>query len=151
MSSRRNVRLEKELESFNEAPIEGISIKSMEKNRLKFICSIKGPKDTPYEKGTFYLNLEIPEKYPINSKIKFSFITPIFHPNISSYGRLCDFIMDSPAMTIPKYLLLISSLIANPIPDDPLEPEIAYLYRTDKAKFESIAKKWTELYAMKKE
>ena len=54
-------------------------------------------------------------------------------------------------MTIPKYLLLISSLIAKPIPDDPLEPEIAYLYRTDKAKFESIAKKWTELYAMKKE
>ena len=53
MSSRRNVRLEKELESFNEAPIEGISIKSMDKNRLKLLCSIKGPKDTPYEKGTF--------------------------------------------------------------------------------------------------
>jgi len=33
-------------------------------------------------------------------------------------------------------------------PDDPLVPEIAQIYKTDKARFEATAREWTRKYAM---
>ena len=33
-------------------------------------------------------------------------------------------------------------------PDDPLVPDIAHLYKTDKSKYERNAQEWTKKYAM---
>ena len=45
-------------------------------------------------------------------------------------------------------LLSICSLLTDPNPDDPLVPEIAHMYKTDKNKYESTARSWTQKYAM---
>ena len=45
-------------------------------------------------------------------------------------------------------LLSISSLLTDPNPDDPLVPEIAQIYKSDRAKYEATAKEWTRKYAM---
>lgn len=45
-------------------------------------------------------------------------------------------------------LLSISSLLTDPNPDDPLVPEIAKVYKTDRAKYEAIGREWTKKYAM---
>ncbi len=37
--------------------------------------------------------------------------------------------------------------MTDPNPDDPLVPEIAHIYKNDKAKFEASAKEWTRKYA----
>ena len=37
---------------------------------------------------------------------------------------------------------------ADPNPDDPLEPEIANLYKTNRSKFDTLAKEWTQKYAV---
>uniref|UniRef100_A0A8C9LGP0 Ubiquitin conjugating enzyme E2 D3 n=1 Tax=Pavo cristatus TaxID=9049 RepID=A0A8C9LGP0_PAVCR len=42
-------------------------------------------------------------------------------------------------------LLSICSLLCDPNPDDPLVPEIARIYKTDRDK---LAREWTEKYAM---
>ena len=44
-------------------------------------------------------------------------------------------------------LLSISSLLTDPNPDDPLVPEIANIYKTDKARYEGTAREWTRKYA----
>ena len=44
----------------------------------------------------------------------------------------------SPALTISKVLLSICSLLTDPNPDDPLVPEIAHLYKTNRAEFEKV-------------
>ena len=49
----------------------------------------------------------------------------------------------SPALTISKVLLSICSLLNDPNPDDPLVPEIAHLYKTNRAEYEKTAKEWT--------
>lgn len=47
-----------------------------------------------------------------------------------------------------QVLLSICSLLTDPNPDDPLVPEIAHMYKTDRAKYESTARVWTQKYAM---
>jgi len=54
----------------------------------------------------------------------------------------------SPALTISKVLLSITSLLSDPNPDDPLMPEIAKLYKSNKAKHDVNARESTMKYAM---
>ncbi|KAF7252345.1 Ubiquitin-conjugating enzyme E2 D3 [Varanus komodoensis] len=52
----------------------------------------------------------------------------------------------------PKAILLsICSLLCDPNPDDPLVPEIARIYKTDRDKYNRISREWTQKYAMSKE
>lgn len=47
-----------------------------------------------------------------------------------------------------QVLLSICSLLTDPNPDDPLVPEIAHMYKTDRTKYEATARSWTQKYAM---
>jgi ubiquitin-conjugating enzyme E2 D/E len=45
-------------------------------------------------------------------------------------------------------LLSISSLLTDPNPDDPLVPEIARVYKTNREQYEKVGREWTKKYAM---
>ena len=53
----------------------------------------------------------------------------------------------SPALTISKVLISISSLLTDPNTEDPLVPEIAKLYKTNKVLHDATAAQWTVKYA----
>uniref|UniRef100_A0A8C0NZ35 UBC core domain-containing protein n=1 Tax=Canis lupus familiaris TaxID=9615 RepID=A0A8C0NZ35_CANLF len=47
-----------------------------------------GPQDSPFEGGTFKLELFFPEEYPV-AAATVRFMTKIYHPNVGKSGRIC--------------------------------------------------------------
>lgn len=147
MASRRIL---KELEELRAHPLETCSAGPIkEEDPFTWEATILGPKDSPYEGGCFSLRLEFPVNYPFRPP-KVVFVTKVFHPNINSQGGIClDILKDqwSPALSVAKVLLSISSLLTDANPKDPLVPDIARLYVEDRAEFDRTAREWTQRYA----
>ena len=144
------IRLKKEYDELRKNPPENCSAGPVNDNFYEWTGQIIGPANTPYSGGIFKLQINYPSNYPFKPP-KINFITKVYHPNIDSSGNIClDILKDkwSPALTISKLLLSISSLLTDPNPDDPLVIDIAKLYKKNKKKYMENAKKWTQLYAM---
>ncbi|XP_026333301.1 ubiquitin-conjugating enzyme E2-22 kDa isoform X2 [Hyposmocoma kahamanoa] len=111
---------------------------------------IAGPPDTPYEGGTFLLEIKVPETYPFNPP-KIRFMTKIWHPNVSSVtGAIClDILKDqwAAALTLRTVLLSIQALLSAAEPNDPQDAVVAKQYRENPQLFNLTARHWTNVYA----
>ncbi|KAG7313143.1 Ubiquitin-conjugating enzyme E2 4 [Plutella xylostella] len=111
---------------------------------------IAGPSDTPYEGGTFVLEIKVPETYPFNPP-KIRFVTKIWHPNVSSVtGAIClDILKDqwAAALTLRTVLLSLQALMSAAEPNDPQDAVVAKQFRDNPKLFDLTARHWTNVYA----
>ncbi|XP_063367062.1 uncharacterized protein LOC134655525 [Cydia amplana] len=149
-SAWRHNRLRSELKMMRNDPPEGIAATPLDARCCHWQASVTGPAGSPYEGGIFYLYIQVPYAYPMSPPVV-RFLTRILHPNVSRHG---DVGIDSVhhnwslALTISKVLISIQSLLTDPYTAVCMEPELGEMYVRDRARFESLARRWTWRYAM---
>eukprot|EP00262_Sarcandra_glabra_P007168 TRINITY_DN19797_c0_g1_i1.p1 TRINITY_DN19797_c0_g1~~TRINITY_DN19797_c0_g1_i1.p1 ORF type:complete len:195 (-),score=31.87 TRINITY_DN19797_c0_g1_i1:153-737(-) len=144
-------RVQKELvECKRDKEISGVNIEINGDDLSHLSGTITGPISTPYEGGTFQIDVHLPDGYPFEPP-KMQFITKVWHPNISSQnGAIClDILKDqwSPALTLKTALLSLQALLSAPEPDDPQDAVVAQQYLRDYPTFVATAQYWTETFA----
>ncbi|KAH8349710.1 hypothetical protein KR084_004720 [Drosophila pseudotakahashii] len=142
-------RLQKEIAEFNRESTEGCRVEVVDGNLFHWIATIPGPPETPYEGGHFKMELGFPSNYPFQAPY-IAFMTRIYHCNIALSGHICLDILSSqwsPALSVSKLLISIMSLMSDPNPNDPLEVEVAELYKKNRTQHDENAREWTRKYA----
>jgi len=143
-------RIEKETQKLFAEPPPGVSAVPDPDNYRYFHITVLGPEGTPYQSGTYQLELFLPEGYPMEPP-KVRFLTKIYHPNIDKLGRIClDVLKDkwSPALQIRTVLLSIQALLSAPEPSDPLDTTVADHFVANRAEADMQAKRWNDMYAI---
>ncbi|CAI5535493.1 unnamed protein product [Closterium sp. Naga37s-1] len=143
-------RVQRELVEIRRDHESGVTVDVPGDDLARMSGTIMGPVGTPYEGGTFLVDIVLTDSYPFKPP-KMTFITKVWHPNVSSQnGAIClDILKDqwTPALTLKTALLSLQALLSSPEPDDPQDAIVAQQYLKDYQTFVSTARYWTEAFA----
>lgn len=112
---------------------------------------LEGPDSTPYSKGCWILYIKFPSEYPsIPPEVRF--ITPIYHCNINSQGKVCHSVLDrnwSPDTSLITVFQCVYGLLLSPDVTDPLDSTNALAYYMDPGKYDSTIRAHIDKHASK--
>lgn len=128
-------KLQNELFQLITTPTLGVSaFPESEKDLSKWIGTIEGIENTPYEGLSYKISIQFPIDYPYEPPIirfnKFA----MFHPNVDKNGNICLDILKhnwSPIFNIRTILLSLQSLLGEPNTESPMNIEAAKLWGRD--------------------
>ena len=129
------------------------SITLIDDDPYHYQATMLGPPDSPFEGGIYRLNMQFSHKYPLQPP-EVTFITKIFHPNISDDGKICINILYNDwcaALRIETILLSIQSIFTSPdvIAALPVNNEAANLYTKNRDEYDQHGRWYTKTYAVR--
>ncbi|KAF4566364.1 hypothetical protein EYR36_011790 [Pleurotus pulmonarius] len=145
-------RINREIADLKKEDLGPITLSPSDDNLYLWKSTLPGPQGSPYEGGVFNVEIHLPPDYPFSAP-KVVFTTRIYHMNISDRGNICIDILKqnwSPALSIFKVMLSLSSLLTDPNPRKPDLPSIATQYMRNRKLHDTTAQQWVELYARPK-
>ncbi|KAG2368953.1 ubiquitin-conjugating enzyme/RWD-like protein [Suillus spraguei] len=111
-------RIHREVADTKKEDLGSITLAPSTDNLFHWTGTIPGPQGSPYEGGVFNINIQLANDYPFSAP-KVTFVTRIYHMNISDKGNICIDILKqnwSPALSLFKVMLSLSSLLTDPNP-----------------------------------
>jgi len=141
-------RVATELADCLKDPIPGISVAPVNGDPLVWTALVAGPQSTPYEGAVFRLLVRIGREYPFHAPEEVRFVGAVpAHPNVSEGGHIHASVLGnewSPALTIPRLLLSIVSLLSAPTMDGfAANPQLVELWRRDPREYERHVRTYT--------
>ncbi|KAL8272556.1 hypothetical protein Esti_003555 [Eimeria stiedai] len=130
-------RLIRDFRKLQSDPPYGVSGAPVQNDIMRWHAVIFGPEDTPWEGGTFQLELKFSNDYP-NKPPHVRFLSKLFHPNVYNDGNICLDILQtqwSPIYDISAILTSIQSLLSDPNPSSPANQEAARLYAENRREY----------------
>lgn len=123
-------------------------VEIVDDNIYHWQIALHGPDGTPYFGCTFLIDVIFPDEYPFKGP-NVSFITMIYHPNVSKKGEICLGSLSEwkAKNTIMEIMTLITNLLLSPDPGNPLEPQIAAQYLSNRQEYEDKARALAQKYA----
>jgi len=145
-ATQSSLLLKRQLQDLNRKPVEGFSAGLIaDEDLFSWEIMIMGPTDTLYEGGFFKAHLLFTSDYP-QKPPKLKFVSPFWHPNVDfKTGDVCISILHEPGEdkwgyerpeerwlpihTVETILLSVISMIHDPNPESPANPDAAKQYR----------------------
>jgi len=124
---------------------------AMGETASEFFVKMRGPKDSPYEGGTWKLRVTLPQQYPYKSP-SIGFCNTMFHPNVDeASGSVCLDVINqtwSPMYELVNvFAVFLPQLLLYPNPTDPLNGTAAALLMKDKKGYETRVREYVKKYA----
>ena len=143
-----NIRLNRELLELQNNISDDITAEPVNNNIRQWIATIKGPSNTPYKDGTFKLQLDFDDTYPMKPP-SVKFLTLIYHPNVYRDGKICLDILQSnwsPVLQITTILISIQSLLMDPNIKSPANRDAAVTYSKNRKEFNTKVTEYINKY-----
>jgi ubiquitin-conjugating enzyme E2 A len=137
MSTTARRRLVRDLKKLQSDPPDGINAAPEQDDIMRWKAVMFGPVDTPWEGGTFTLEVQFSEEFPTQPP-HVRFLSKMFHPNIYKDGDICLDILQnqwSPIYDISSILTSIQSLLCDPNPNSPANSEAAQLWAENRREY----------------
>lgn len=144
-------RIMTELAKMQKEPHFNIEIYPSEDDISFWRLLVVGPEFTPYENCVFLLYVRFQSNYPL-SPPEVRFVTPIYHCNINSSGRICHSVFGrnySSDLTVKEILDCVYGLLLEPEPNDPLDSNLAEQYFSEREAYNEKAKRLAQEKASK--
>ena len=149
--------MEKEIKDFELNPLKYCQVfpnveSDTSSNESVWHVLYYGPKDTPYENGTFLLEFRYQTSYP-RSAPNVTVKTKVYHININEKGKLCtEKLVDgwNKKFNTKDVLEDIHELFIKPDPSAYINDEAIALYVHDNKEYNKIAIEWTLKFASNK-
>lgn len=88
--------------------------------------------------------------YPFKAP-KITFHTKIYHPNVSSDGKICTLAIEKDWVPTRSAIFVIDAVLStfrNPSDQDPQDTAIASEFKNNYSKWAATAQEWTQKYAV---
>lgn len=113
---------------------------------------IRGPKNSPFQRGQWSIIIEIPQSYP-SSPPKMTFDNKVCHPNVNfQTGEICLDILQNqwtPAWTLLSTITAILLLLEDPEPNSPLNIDVSNLLKSgDMKAYNGLIRYYTHKYTL---
>ncbi|EPR62497.1 putative ubiquitin conjugating enzyme E2 [Toxoplasma gondii TgCatPRC2] len=140
MSTVARRRIVQDISRVTRDPPHGVRASPFADSMMHCHAIIHGPEDTMWECGTFHLIITFTEDYPAFPP-KVRFLSRLFHPNVYADGRICIDILQnqwSAMYDIAAVLTSIQSLLSDPNPQSPANPQAAKIFVENREEYDRL-------------